>query len=386
MKRVYFTILSLAIMFSVSATEKPTKPKKSEKEKTEVAKPAAVEEEVKPLVLSGYVDAYYFANFSGAQSNLGASGFERIFDQKANNFQVGLAQMKTTYTTSKVTGVIDLTFGNHGDLGNYGNKVSPLGAGIGTTGLAIKQAYIGWKMTDKLTLTAGQYGTHVGYEVIDAPVNYNYSLSNMFGNGPFYHTGVKLDIAASSKVGLMVGISNGLDSKDDNNKSKGISAQISLKPKDGFSVYLNYFGSDESTDDKKNMYNWFDLTTSFQVNEKVLVGVNAVSGNNNSGSWGGAALYLNGSLTKKFGIGTRIEYFDNKNGGIYLVDKDKNGVSTTGITVTGNYKVSDNLLFKPEYRFDSYKNAKGTFQIFDKDGGLTKKSQSTLGAALIFYF
>ncbi len=386
MRNVYLTVLGLILFTKVNATENPTKPKEVVKAKKEATAKPNLEEEAKPLVFSGYVDTYYFANFSGAQSNLGASGFERIFDQKANNFQVGLAQMKTTYTTSKVTGVIDLTFGNHGDLGNYGNKFSPLGENIGTTGLAIKQAYIGWKMSNKLTLSAGQYGTHVGYEVIDAPVNFNYSLSNMFGNGPFYHTGVKLDIAASSKVGLMFGITNGLDSKDDNNKAKGLQAQVSLKPKDGLSIYLNYFGSDESTDDKKDVYSWFDLTTSYQVTEKFLVGVNAVTGNNNGGSWGGAALYLNGSVSEKFGLGTRIEHFSNKNGAIFLVDKNGDGVATTGITLTGNYKVSSNLLFKPEYRFDSYKNVKNTFQIYDKDGKLNKKSQSTLGAALIFYF
>ena len=386
MRNVYLTVLGLILFTKVNATENPTKPKEVVKAKKEATAKPNLEEEAKPLVFSGYVDTYYFANFSGAQSNLGASGFERIFDQKANNFQVGLAQMKTTYTTSKVTGVIDLTFGNHGDLGNYGNKFSPLGENIGTTGLAIKQAYIGWKMSNKLTLSAGQYGTHVGYEVIDAPVNFNYSLSNMFGNGPFYHTGVKLDFAASSKVGLMFGITNGLDSKDDNNKAKGLQAQVSLKPKDGLSIYLNYFGSDESTDDKKDVYSWFDLTTSYQVTEKFLVGVNAVTGNNNGGSWGGAALYLNGSVSEKFGLGTRIEHFSNKNGAIFLVDKNGDGVATTGITLTGNYKVSSNLLFKPEYRFDSYKNVKNTFQIYDKDGKLNKKPQSTLGAALIFYF
>lgn len=387
MKNVYLTVLGLFLFAKVNATENPTKPKEVVKTKKETSSKVKEEEEARPLVLSGYVDTYYFANFSGAQSNLGASGFERIFDQKANNFQVGLAQMKTTYTTSKVTGVIDLTFGNHGDLGNYGNKFSPLGENIGTTGLAIKQAYIGWKMSEKVTLTAGQYGTHVGYEVIDAPVNFNYSLSNMFGNGPFYHTGIKLDIAASSKVGLMVGITNGLDSKDENNKSKGLQAQVSLKPKDGLSVYLNYFGSDESTDaKKKDVFSWFDLTSSYQISEKFLVGVNAVTGNNNAGSWSGAALYLNGSVSEKFGLGTRIEHFSNKNAAIFLVDENGDGVSTTGITLTGNYKVSGNLLFKPEYRFDSYNNVKNTSQIYDKDGKLTKKSQSTLGAALIFYF
>jgi hypothetical protein len=391
MKKVYFTIFGLVSALAVSATENPTKPGKSEKnqskkvEATTEAPKAVVEEEKNPLTFSGYVDTYYFANFNGVQSNLGASGFERIFDQKANNFQVGLAQLKTTYSTDKVTGVIDLTFGNHGDLGNYGNPISPLGAEFGSTGLAIKQAYLTWKMSDKVSLTGGQYGTNVGYEVIDAPVNFNYSLSNMFGNGPFYHTGVKLDVAASDKFAFMLGITNGLDSKDDNNKAKGFQGQITIKPVDGWSVYLNYFGSDEGVDEK-NMTSWYDLTTSYQVTEKMLIGLNAVTGKNTTGSWGGAALYLNGKVSEKFSLGTRIEYFDNSKGGIYLVDADGAGVSTTGITLTGNYDVSPNLKFKPEYRFDSYKNSAGTFQLYDKDGGLTKKSQSTLGAALIFYF
>ena len=391
MKKVYFAIFGLVSALAASATENPTKPSKgdkkpSKKEEVVVEAPKAVVEEAQsPLTFSGYVDTYYFANFNGVQSNLGASGFERIFDQKANNFQVGLAQLKTTYSTEKVTGVIDLTFGNHGDLGNYGNPISPLGAQFGSTGLALKQAYLTWKMSDKVSLTGGQYGTNVGYEVIDAPVNFNYSLSNMFGNGPFYHTGVKLDVAATDKFAFMLGITNGLDSKDDNNKAKGFQGQITLKPVDGWSVYLNYFGSDEGVEEK-NMTSWYDLTTSYQVTEKMLIGLNAVTGKNATGTWGGAALYLNGKVTEKFSLGTRMEYFDNSKGGIYLVDADGAGVSTTGITLTGNYDVSPNLKFKPEYRFDSYKNSAGTYQLYDKDGGLTKKSQSTLGAALIFYF
>jgi hypothetical protein len=391
MKKVYFAIFGLVSALAVSATEIPTKPSKGVKKPSKKAElvaeapKAVVEDAPSPLTFSGYVDTYYFANFNGVQSNLGASGFERIFDQKANNFQVGLAQLKTTYSTEKVTGVIDLTFGNHGDLGNYGNPISPLGAQFGSTGLALKQAYLTWKMSDKVSLTGGQYGTNVGYEVIDAPVNFNYSLSNMFGNGPFYHTGVKLDVAATDKFAFMLGITNGLDSKDDNNKAKGFQGQITLKPVDGWSVYLNYFGSDEGVEEK-NMTSWYDLTTSYQVTEKMLIGLNAVTGKNATGTWGGAALYLNGKVTEKFSLGTRVEYFDNSKGGIYLVDADGAGVSTTGITLTGNYDVSPNLKFKPEYRFDSYKNSAGTYQLYDKDGGLTKKSQSTLGAALIFYF
>lgn len=347
--------------------------------------------EEKPLTFSGYVDTYYFANFNGTSSNLGASGFERIFDQKANNFQVGLAQMKTTYSTSKVDGVIDLVFGNHADLGNYTNGSSPLGYEFGSSGLAIKQAYLSWKMNDKFKFTMGQFGTNVGYEVIDAPVNFNYSLSNLFGNGPFYHTGFKLDIAASEKVGLMVGINNGLDTKDDFNKAKGVMAQVYLAPKDGWNVYLNYFGSNEAADgEDKNMYSWYDLTTSYQISEKFLLGLNAATGKNNAGAWSGAALYANTSLTDKFGLGARLEYFDNKSGAIYLtkgVDANENaiGTSVTSFTLTGNVTISENLLFKPEFRLDSYSKSDMATQFVNKDGKGVD-SQATLGGAFIFHF
>lgn len=363
---------------------------------------ASAQDSDSPLTLSGYVDTYYFANtngVSGKGANLGASGFERIFDQNANSFQVGMAQVMATYEAGSVTGVIDLTFGNHGDLGNYGNKYSPLdptGVDIGTTGMAIKQAFMSWAMTDKVTLTAGQYGTNVGYEVIDAPVNFNYSLSNLFGNGPFYHTGVKLDVAPSDGFAFMVGITNGLDSKDDNNKPKGIQGQIYLAPTDGWDLYLNYFGTNEGSKEDPYTYTWFDITTSYQVTDNFLIGLNAVpygalKTTGDPLTWWGAALYLNGNLTDKFGLGLRAERFDNSNGGVYLVDANNTGsgegAAVTSLTLTGNVDITDNLIFKPEIRVDAFTPANSsTSWLMDSDGNYTKNSQTTIGAAMIFHF
>ena len=373
MKKIYLTVFCAMIANFVQAEKSTTKP----------------EDDKNPLSFSGYVDTYYFLNSNKTRSNLGASGFERIFDQKANTFQVGLAQLKTTYTSGRVEGVMDLVFGNHADLGNYGNIVSPLG-GSGTA-LAIKQAYIDFDLSDKFSITAGQFGTNVGYEVIDAPVNFNYSLSNLFGNGPFYHTGIKLNYAVSDKVGLMVGVNNGLDSKDDNNDGKGVMAQLFVSPTDGFNVYLNYFGSNEAEDGAdKDVFSVLDLTTSYQITDKFLLGLNAASGSNATGKWAGAALYANGSLTEKFGLGARLEYFDNKSGAIYLTkgeDAAGNtvGVSVTSATLTGNVIISENLLFKPEVRFDSYSKATGVTQFVNKEG-TGVDSQTTFGGALIFFF
>jgi hypothetical protein len=371
MKKVYLAIVSILTVFTAAAQDSP-------------------------LTVSGYVDTYYFANLNGTSglgSNLGASGFERIFDQNANSFQVGLAQMMTTYESGSVTGVIDLVFGNHADLGNYGNVVSPLG-GNGSA-LAVKQAYMSWAASDVVSITAGQFGTNVGYEVIDAPANFNYSLSNLFGNGPFYHTGIKIDVAPSENFGLMVGLNNGLDSKDDNNKSKGFMGQVYLAPTDGWDVYLNYFGTNEGTKEDPSNYSWFDITTSYQVTDNFLIGLNAVpygalKTDAGTQSWSGAALYLNGSLSEKFGLGVRAEYFDNSQGGIYLVDANNTGsgegASVTSLTLTANVDITDHLMFKPELRYDTYSTESGSAWLTDDVGAYTKNAQTTLGGALIFHF
>lgn len=178
------------------------------------------------FTFAGYIDSYYFGNLNSpkSRSNLGVSGNARAFDQRSGQFSLGLVQTKIGYSTAKSDVVVDLTFGPNADLGQYGNVIGPLGRG--STALAIKQAYFNWRATDKLTFTAGQFGTHIGYEVIDAPVNYNYSLSNLFNNGPFYHIGVKGTYAFSDKVSLMLGLVNNVDNLNDNNRAKGVIGQL----------------------------------------------------------------------------------------------------------------------------------------------------------------
>ena len=356
-----------------------------------------------PFTFGGYIDSYYFQNLNNPKSgdNLGQSGTARAFDQKAGTFGLGLVQTKIGYSNNKSDVVVDLTFGPNADLGQYGNVVGPLGAGKGTMALAIKQAYFNFKATSKLTLTAGQFGTHIGYEVIDAPINYNYSLSNLFNNGPFYHIGVKANYAFSDRVSLMAGVVNNVDALYDNNKAKGIIGQLFVNPAKGWNVYINYIGSNEAnptvggvdTASKlaSSFYQLIDLTTGYQVTDKFYVGVNAAYGTQDKKSWGGAALYAQIALTDKFALGGRYEYFDNLSGirGLKNPGRLGGGTSVNSFTLTCNVTLSENLLFKPEFRVDSFAKssmATGGQQFEDSDGVFSKNSQSTLGAALIFKF
>lgn len=366
------------------------------------------------FTFSGYLDTYYFGNFNSpfTRENYGVNGTARAFDQRAGQFQLGLVQAKATYTSDKVDAVMDLAFGNNADLGNYGNTVS-LNTGAATsTALAIKQAYLTLKATPKLTFTAGQFGTHIGYEVIDAPVNYNYSLSNLFNNGPFYHLGVKAQYAFSDKAYLMLGLVNNIDRNFDNNRAKGFIAQLFVSPVSGWNVYLNTIVSNEANvrstgADSSGTYALFDLTTTYQITPKFFLGLNAAVGSQKGGyqqfnqyftgtqtlpgqsaPWSGVAVYTNYAFSDKFGLGARYEVFDNSEGARALVAADGSGVSVNSLTITGNITVADgHVLLKPELRVDSYSKDKFVDGDLPANGILNlTQSQTTLGMAAIFKF
>ena len=368
-----------------------------------VVSPGSDSDDAGKFTFSGYLDTYYFGNFNNPKSgsNLGLNGegpgTARAFDQKAGQFGIGLVQAKAVYTADKVDAVMDLTFGPFSDLGNYGNFSGPLG--VGSTALAIKQAYITFKATPKLTFTAGQFGTHIGYEVIDAPVNYNYSLSNLFNNGPFYHIGLKAQYTFSAKAYLMLGLVNNVDNLIDNNKKKGLIGQLFVSPATNWNVYLNAIVSNEASKDVPGVsadeanYSLFDLTTTYQITSKLFLGLNAATGSQRGDyqgfggpttakNWGGVAVYSNYAFTEKIGLGIRYEAFDNKSGVRGLLDAAGNGASVNSITITGNLTgANGHVLLKPEFRLDSYSTDK-----FELNNGTLSKNQATLGMAAIFKF
>lgn len=338
------------------------------------------------LTLSGYVDINYQYNFNKPESNRNGG---RIFDLYHNQFTLGLVQTMFIYTKGRLTGVADLTFGPNADLGNFGNE---------GTAKIIKQAYLSYAFSDNVALTVGQYGTHIGYELIDAPLNFNYSLSHLFGNGPFYHTGAKLDFTLSEKAGFMIGVVNGWDAMIDYNEKKSITAQFSLTPSDRFDLYLNWIGGDEYAgvsafgETEGSFASLFDLATSYQASDAFLVGLNAAYGSFKTGAnttapgnpwskdatWWGAALYLNHYVSESFGWGFRGEHFSDPDGVRY------NGpLEVTALTLTGNIKFAGgNFMIKPECRIDFSKDS--FFE--DSNGMITKDSQATIGAAFIYTF
>lgn len=335
------------------------------------AQEAPAVEEPKPTTISGFVDAYYRYDFSKNPANNRTS-----FTNSHNSFELGMASIKLEHSFGKVGFVADLGFGKRAQEFAYNDN------GIAQT---IKQLYVTYAPKDWLKLTMGSWATHVGYELVDAPANRNYSMSYMFSWGPFSHTGIKAE-ATAGKNGFMLGIANQTDYRTSpSGAKKFILAQYSLAASDNVKFYLNYVGGQKA--DSMGV-NQFDLVMTAKVSDKFSVGYNgtvqSVKDKTSEGkasgadgkSWWGSAVYLNLDPSDKFGLTLRSEYFSDKDQ-LAAMSLAPEGASVFANTLSANIKAGP-LTFIPEIRFES----SGKDVYFDKDGGPKSGNVSALLAAI----
>lgn len=354
------TILLLFVALFISAFTSQVQDAQAEEKKEESA-----------LKISGFVDAYYAYNFN-------KNPIPTSFTNSQNSFELGMANVVFSQQVGNVGFVADLGFGRRADAANGLTTLDSTGGASNSTLSAIKQLYVTYAPTSELTITAGNFSTFVGYELIDSPLNFNYSMSYMFSSGPFYHTGIKASYAFAQGYSLMLGIFDDTDSKFDVNDINHYGAQLAFAPVEGFSGYLNVLVGREATSVTGTQ---FDLTASYQATPELLVGFNGtyklysvdISGADDA-SWAGAALYLNYMFDDSYGIGCRAEYFDDPDG-IKLGFAD--GSNVIGLTVSGKMK-SGPLTFIPEFRVDM-----ASEDIFiDSDGKPTSTSPMVLFAVV----
>jgi len=323
------------------------------------------------LTITGSVDAYYKYDLSETKANSYTS-----FTQTHNTFALGMASVKFEHKGGKVGGVADLGFGPRAKDFSYTDD--------GIT-QAIKQLYVSYSPADWLKFTMGTWATHVGYELLDPQLNRNYSMSYMFTNGPFSHTGVKAELS-KGKHGVMVGVSNATDYRippDGFMNKKFLLAQYSFAPSDNFKIYLNYVGGQNPDTSKTSQ---FDAVVTAKLGDKFNIGINGTlnstqlwdgAKNMESKTWSGVALYLNADPQPWLGFTLRGELFNDKNQFKVFSGSPEGGSIFSG-TLSANFKTGG-FIFIPEFRLD---NANKEILFTDKNGALTNSAASFLVAAI----
>ena len=232
--------------------------------------------------------------------------------------------------TEKSGVVADLAFGPRADDANMAG--------------AINQLYAYYNVNDKITVTAGQFNTFLGYEVISPASNFNYTVSYLFNAGPFSHTGIKMDYAVNEDFSFLLAVTNGhgILSTDGNvTGDMQFGGQVGYKGQ-----YLNLiYGAVSAGGATDAMF--IDYTGGFNLSESFYLGINAAYANSADADAGysGVALYLENSFSDTFALGLRPEFFTQSAGDV--------DASVMALSLTASTVLAENLKLITEFRYDS---------------------------------
>ena len=360
-----FTIFTLLLLFQFSSmtaqdsAEPMLLAALTETTKTEILESAEADtttvEEPK-LQFGGSIDAYYRANFNADAGVAPATSFANL-----PGFALGMANLTVSKDGAKAGFMADLVFGPRGEDATFlSGTLRPATNGASNSSSIVNQLYAYWNISDKVTVTIGNFNTFLGYEVISPASNFNYSTSYMFSYGPFSHTGLKLDTDLGNGFSLMAGIFNPTDATEYNPTNDYVGGlQLGYDFGSG-SVYLNGIFQDG--------FYQLDITGGVDVSDKVYLGLNATVAQD---AFGGVALYAQTAVSESLKLGIRGEYFADN--GIGVVGTDENIID---LTLSASYTVG-NLTLIPEFRLDA-----ASQEVFVNDQELNKSLASFVLAAV----
>ena len=305
------------------------------------------------LSVSGTVDVYGTTN---TVDGTGTPGLLIANPDKANGFGLGMANTVFSYDGAKSGVVADIAFGPRADDANMAG--------------AINQLYAYYNLSEKATITAGQFNTFLGYEVISPAANFNYSVSYLFNAGPFSHTGIKLDYAASEDLSFLLAVTNAhAISSGDANESGATQygAQVGYKGQ-----YLNFiYGAVTETSATDALF--LDYTGGFDLSDSFFVGINAAYAYSDEEEAGyqGAALYLENTFSDTFALGLRPEFFS--------LTSDDDSEDVLALTLTASTQLDENLKLITELRYDSSND-------YIIEGIAAEKNATALTIAAVYSF
>lgn len=338
--------------------------------------PAAVAQEVETpagVTATGFVDSYFSLNFARP-----ATQFNRYrnFDVGDRQFDVALAELVFQKIAEPIGFRIDADFGSTNDL---------VQGGTGTTLSFLQQAYLTAvvPLGSGLTVDAGKFVTHMGFEVIESKDNWNYSRSFLFALAiPYYHVGLRVSYPIFANVTLTGHLCNGWNNVQDNNSSKTFGASLIAAPLPELTVIAGWIGGEEQPDSAQaGARNVVDLTVVYKPTGQLSLAANASLGREDmpagDARWQGLALYARYGFSGGTGVAVRAESYDDEDG------------QTTGvpqrmeeITVTLEQSVMTFLLLRAEYRYDH--SSVAVFDDREDIGVLQHQNTFTIGAVVSF--
>lgn len=300
----------------------------------------------KSIRFSGLVDTY--TDYSPDHP---ASGFNAVrnFDVRANSFQLNMARIMIESDPAPLGFKLDLGFGRAMDYLNFQDKANGFNAMRD-----IPQAYVSFKPKNAkgLQLDFGKFYTSAGAEPTETHLNWNYSRSYLFTNGPYYHFGLRSSMPVNKYLTVGFQLVNGWNNVRENNSGKtmGFTAALNVGK---MTLSQNYYTGPEQNDTNKGWRNFSDTVWLYNFTAKSSAyfnfdyGTQRFATTRGSNDWIGLAGAYRYQISRKFAFSPRYEYYFDKDGFITgLAQK------LQAVTLTGEYKMSELFFTRLECRHD----------------------------------
>jgi hypothetical protein len=329
-----------------------------------------------PINFSGLVDGYYSLNFNHPASRVNNA---RNFDARANQFSLNMMKLTAEHTADPVGFRVDLGFGRAFEIFH---AAEPGGLDIYRN---IMQAYVSVKPASwgGLQFDFGKFATSAGAELTETHLNWNYSRSLLFANGPYYHFGARTAVPIGSHFTAGFQLINGWNNVEDNNtgKTMGFTAGVTSSKVNWFN---NYYTGPEKTNTNEGWRHFYDTVLQVNPAGNVAFSLNFDYGHeSNPGApaykFYGISTAMRFAAGEHFAFSPRYDWYKDRDGFITGYGED---LTLQEFTLTLDYKMREGFLSRFEYRRDW-----SSRPFFDRGfQTLNARNMDTLLAGFVVYF
>lgn len=313
------------------------------------------------LSIGGYIEtAYTYAFEKPSNGILNYRGF----DNRHNTFTIQNVVLDATGSIGDFSARIALQVGQ---TPNTYYLFEPRQAGADGAPAAtpeafrhVQQAILTWKapVLRGLDVSAGIFLSPIGFEVLQAKDDWNYSRSNLFFGLPYYHTGIRASLPVTDRLTLTTMICNGWNSVVDNNDDKSLITQATYTIPDRLQISALYLGGAERSKGAAEGRPWrhtFDLWAQVDATSWLSFAAHGDAGleRNQFGvsSWGAFALYARAKALDWLSFAGRFDRFaEHVPTNASPIFFPASWVSSG--TLTAEVRPIDHLTARVEYRHD----------------------------------
>ena len=387
----------------------------------------------KGTTVGGFIDTNFMYNLRNSGENANRNGNSKVNYVGENDDNTFTLENFAMFMDKEATDEHPIGWQMHTYWGEKAQRITFFGPGNdasaaddGAAGandrFAIAAANITWNapvLGKKVPITMGKMYTWIGYELVENIGNPNYTHGMVYNNAiPFTHMGASFDVSEflpSDKWGLTLYLVNGWDSYIDNNEGKSYGAYLTYTPNDDFFISLATINGAETSktgtvatfngrheSDNVFMYD-IVMTYSLPQVDKLSLGFNwdhgraknngintavgseGFNSSDSSAHWWAAVVYAMYDYTDNQQGAFRYEYFDDDDGAKAF------GHSMYSLTYTHNITIAENLLIRPEVRYNKYnvsdaqEEAGMGLSYTDGDGNVHNNDDETILALGVEY-